>query len=73
MSESQAALVGAKRACLGCVLLFLLPQYLCRVIRTCMYMFDVHVVVKVLFYAELIAVVLNVKLRYYCVVQQIKT
>ena len=50
-----------------------LSQYFCLVICTCMYMFDAHVVVKVLFYAELIAVVLNVKFRYYCVVQQIKT
>ena len=50
-----------------------LSQYFCRVLCTCMYMFDAHVVVKVLFYAELIAVVLNVKLRYYCIVQQVKT
>ena len=47
------------------------PSIFGLVICTCMYMLDAHVVVKVLFYAELIAVVLNVKLRYYCVMQQI--
>ena len=49
-----------------------LSQYFCLVICTCMYMFDAHVVVKVLFCVKFIAMVLNVKLRYYCIVQQIK-
>ena len=49
-----------------------LSKYFCRVMCTCRYMFVDQVSVKVIFYAELTAVVLNVRQRYYCVLPQIK-